>query len=110
MCNYGLEQVNWGLLALIPVFLFIKWVFSPPNGSIGYSENTDADYSESSDECEICEAPAKRVKTRECPVIKPKCAGSPISPHNSINQKNTGLTCPAKPISLATECGISRFA
>ena len=53
LCNYGLESVNWVLLALIPIYLFIRWVYTPP-----------PDYDEDSDECSVCEKPKE---TCGCP-------------------------------------------
>jgi hypothetical protein len=45
LCNYGLEIVNWALLALVPIFLFIRWVYTPPPN---YNESMN-------DECSSCE-------------------------------------------------------
>jgi hypothetical protein len=47
LCNYGLESVNWFLLALIPLYMFIRWVYTPPPN---YEEVCE-------DECSICEKP-----------------------------------------------------
>lgn len=30
LCNYGLESVNWVLLALIPIIIFIQWIYTAP--------------------------------------------------------------------------------
>jgi len=88
LCNYGLEQVNWVFLALIPTFIFIKWIYTPKS-SVNINYN---------DECEICQAPEQRCG---CPQKKPIV--NKIQPENAANVK-----CPANPIVLSTECGISR--
>lgn len=47
LCNYGLESLNWVLLALIPLYLFIRWVYTPPPN---YDEQMN-------DECSASEKP-----------------------------------------------------
>ena len=100
MCNYGLERVNWGLLACIPIIMFIKWVYTPPPY---YDEN-----GESVNDCQEC---------NEC--NGPVNASGAINAIDYITSKKTRkiwessnkkeLNCPARPINLPTECGISRY-
>lgn len=83
MCNYGYEMINWCALAVIPVYLLLRWIVSDPSTS---------DYQDEDNECDTCRNPKKTCGCSERePSSKPK------------------LGCPAKPISLATQCGISRF-
>ena len=81
LCEKGYEPVNWVLLALIPIYIFIKWVFfnvsldgSTPN-MVNYYDTND------SNDCNTCNEPKPEVKT-----------------------------CPVNPLTLSTECGISRFS
>jgi len=100
MCNYGLEMVNWILLGFIPGYILLSWLFSKRDS---YEE----------DQCESCKAPSDSCKApldsykhHERPSNSCKSSSSYKS---SGSYKNTELSCPAKPISLGTECGISRF-
>jgi len=86
MCNYGYEMINWFVLAVIPIYIFLRWFFSEPS-----SENENEN-----EECDMCRKPKK---TCGCPEREPK-------KEPSCKPK---LGCPAKPISLGTLCGISRF-
>jgi hypothetical protein len=84
MCSYGYEIINWVFLALIPIFIFFKWIFSK-------SEIEE-------EECDECKAPKKSC---DCPPMRaapePKKFKKPI-------------TCPAKGgIKMGDECGVSRF-
>ena len=31
MCNYGYEMINWCVLGIIPVYIFLRWIFSEPS-------------------------------------------------------------------------------
>jgi len=84
LCNYGLEQINWIFLALIPVTIFIKWVYTPPRGFCP----------EDFDDCEVCQAPKKKCI---CHVKKIEC------------EKSKDLNCPGNPVVLPTACGITRY-
>ena len=61
LCNYGLELVNWILLALIPVYLFIRWIYTSPTYNkpkvIPKDIPHDTCESECNDECSVCEKP-----------------------------------------------------
>lgn len=82
MCNYGLEIVNWVLLSIIPLYIFLRWIFSKP-----------ALDNEEDDSCEVCSTPKK---TCGCPEVK--------------KYKKKKLTCPAEGrIALGSKCGVSRF-
>jgi len=48
MCIYGYEKINWVFLALIPLYIFIKWVYTPPSEDNDCSED---------DECNVCQKP-----------------------------------------------------
>lgn len=62
LCNYGLELVNWFLLALIPIYLFIRWVYTPPTYKPEDTfENECSESSECSD-CSECENPKDTSK------------------------------------------------
>lgn len=113
LCNYGLEQVNWAFLVLIPVILFIKWIYTPPQTPC--SENHDG--------CEMCNIPEKNcassVKTSSCksaadPPRQRASCGSNSSNSSAeaamTKNKTSTLNCPGKPVSLSTACGISRYA
>ena len=81
MCSYGFEIVNWVLLAAIPIFIFIKWIFT--------SESSDEDT-----ECNECAKPKKRCGCSDEKEEMPK----------------RKLNCPAKGgLTLGDTCGISRF-
>jgi hypothetical protein len=82
MCSYGFEIINWVILAIIPITIFFKWLFS--------------ESSKSDDDCDACQKPKK---TCGCPEEKsePKKFKEPH-------------TCPAKGgIKMGDECGVSRF-
>jgi len=83
-CNYGLEQINWAFLALIPVIFFIKWIYTPPPSFC----------SDDYDECQACRIPKKKCS---CPVKKPEF-------------KPPALNCPGNPVVLPTACGITRYS
>jgi hypothetical protein len=85
LCSYGYEVINWALLAIIPIFIFFKWLFSEKS----QSDNED-------DGCNMCNKPKKTCGCEE-PEPKPK------------KYKKT-LTCPAKGgMKIGDQCGISRF-
>ena len=88
LCSYGYEVINWALLAIIPVFIFFKWLFS---------ERSKSDNDED-DECNTCKKPKKTCGCEEPePKPEPKKYKEP-------------RTCPAKGgIKMGDECGISRF-
>jgi len=101
MCHYGYEMVNWIFLLIIPIYVFISWVFTPP------SSNEDND-----DECEQCSKPKK---TCGCPKENREYLKHRIhrihrghrETQNYPSPKPEG--CPASPLRFETECGISRF-
>ena len=115
LCNYGLEQVNWAFLVLIPVVFIIRWVYTP-------SQNFCSD----NDECEMYDIPEKNyashVKTTECkpapnpPRQQASCSSNGINSSDRseaaerAKNKASGLNCPGKPVVLPTACGISRYA
>ena len=85
MCSYGYEIVNWVLLSIIPIFIFLKWIFSSKE------EATDED-----DECNECIKPRKTCGCSEAKK-EPKKFNEP-------------KTCPAKGgMKIGDQCGISRF-
>ena len=115
LCNYGLEQVNWAFLVLIPVIFFIKWLYTPPTST------SSSNYHE----CDMCDMPenscAPPIKTNECkpppnPPRKPDRFSS-ISSEDSnpspriekVKISSSPLTCPGNPVVLPTACGITRF-
>jgi hypothetical protein len=85
LCNYGYEVINWALLAIIPIFIFFKWLFSEK------PKSDDED-----DGCGICEKPKKKCG---CP-----------KPETKPEKYNEPRTCPAKGgMKLGDKCGVSRF-
>lgn len=98
LCNYGLEQVNWIFLALIPVSIFIKWIYTPPTDN----------------ECEVCH---ESNNTCDCSYRNSMAQAQAQTRANAQVQAQVkaqlptsqGLNCPAKPLTLATKCGISRY-
>ena len=93
MCNYGLEQVNWGLLACIPIYLFIVWIYSLYDG-----------------ECD-CGCGVEQTTEKPKKLINPKKTCKKLyTPDLNINNLiDSKSRCPASPINLATACGISRY-
>ena len=87
LCNYGYEVINWALLAIVPIFIFFKWLFS------SRKEATDED-----DGCNTCNKPKKTCGCQEPePKPEPKKYKEP-------------RRCPAKGgIKIGDECGVSRF-
>ena len=86
MCNYGFEIVNWVLLSIIPLYIFLKWIFSKP-----FSDDDDG-------ECCRCK---RRKRTCGCPREEPKIPEPTCKPK---------LSCPAKGgIKMGDQCGVSRF-
>ena len=84
MCNYGFEIVNWVLLAIIPLYIFLKWIFSNP-------------VSDDDNDCDMCNKPKKN------------CGCSDEEPKRKKEEK-PWLSCPAKGgIKMGDECGVSRF-
>jgi len=84
LCSYGYEIINWALLAIIPIFIFFKWLFSEKSK---YDEDND---------CDECQKPKKT-----CGCNKEK---------REPKKFKEPRTCPAKGgIKMGDECGISRF-
>jgi hypothetical protein len=96
MCNYGLENVNWGLLACLLIYLFVAWVYTLSDDEC--------------DECDICEESAEPAQSYGCPKPEAKKDLSQFSKLLfNLNKVDPKLTCPANPINLTTACGISRY-
>ena len=86
MCNYGLEMINWIVLAIIPVYIFIKWYFSSPNES---------------------EEPSAQCSCEE--EIEPTCSKyNNKRDYDEDSYKAPRINCPAKPLRIGSQCGISR--
>jgi hypothetical protein len=120
LCSRGYEGVNWVLLSIVPVYMILSW-FSQLQ--VGISREPI---------CHRCKRPESSCR---CPDVlnehrRQRCNQhkssrnstayhSPkehrcrkLPPYEDDNGKsNSAITlgCPAKPISLATECGISRY-
>jgi hypothetical protein len=101
MCNYGLEMINWIVLAIIPVYVVLTWYFS----SKEHTEHTD-----NSEDCADCEEESCFNEEKEKEKKKKKtCSSKKIS--NTPDEdyyKVPRINCPAKPLRLGTQCGISR--
>jgi hypothetical protein len=89
LCNYGLESINWFLLALVPIYLFIRWVYTPPPD---YNENMN-------DECSVCEKP---LNTCGCPSASEKQKTT-----YEINIEKKPSTCNVKAITKGIHCNDS---
>jgi len=98
MCKYGLEMVNWVLLGFIPGYILLSLIFNKKEEHIYESSCEDS--------CKISRDTCKDLKDLQDK--RDNCKDSMAS-KNSYNNINKSLSCPAKPISLGTECGISRF-
>lgn len=96
-CNYGLEAINWIVLGAIPIFLFIGWIITP-------SINSDED-----DECEICEKPKKRCGCSLEKKQPTECEREKRRESMKGRRPMDRQECPANPIDLRTECGVTRF-
>ena len=69
LCNYGLEIVNWALLALVPIILFIRWVYTPPPN---YNECSSRDETCGETCDETCGCSTNKVTTYEIDIEKKK--------------------------------------
>jgi hypothetical protein len=97
MCHYGYEMINWIVLLIIPIYVFVSWVFTISSFTT---------YKDEDNECEQCSKP---VKTCGCPR---QTRGDRENRKDNVKQdypmpKTEG--CPAKPMKFGTLCGISRF-
>jgi hypothetical protein len=87
MCSYGFEIINWVILAIIPITIFFKWLFSEK------SKSDDED-----DGCGVCEKPKK------------KCGCPEPEPEKKEKKFKEPRTCPAKGgMKIGDACGVSRF-
>ena len=87
MCSYGFEIINWVILAIIPITIFFKWLFSEK------SKSDDED-----DGCSVCEKPKK------------KCGCPQREPEKKEKKFKEPRTCPAKGgMKIGDACGVSRF-
>jgi hypothetical protein len=86
MCSYGFEIINWVILAIIPITIFFKWLFS--------------ERSRSDDEDDGC---------NRCKVPKKTCGCTEPDEKKELKYKEP-RTCPAKGgMKIGDQCGISRF-
>jgi hypothetical protein len=95
-CNYGLEMINWVVLACLPVMIFIGWMLTPSEQKEPDNEYDTCDKPDNS-----CDCP-KQARS-ECQKEKRK---------KSMNIYDTTILgdCPAKPIDIRTQCGITRYS
>lgn len=96
LCHYGYEMVNWGLLLVVPVYIVLSLIASFFQGKRLENQDNNED-----DECEICEKPNKSCG---CPLKKRECNEEKLRSCN----REPKINCPANPLSLGTQCGISR--
>jgi hypothetical protein len=85
LCHYGYEMVNWGLLLVVPIYIVLRLVSSLFKEKRVENKETNED-----DECDRCQKPKKSC-------------GCPFN-----ENQGPKINCPANPLSLGTECGISR--
>ena len=83
MCNYGLEMINWIVILVIPVYVLFRIMLAP-------KQSEDSQESQEDEECNECQSPKKACGCSENPKEKPR------------------INCPARPLRIGTECGISR--
>jgi hypothetical protein len=83
MCNYGLETINWIVILVIPTYVVFRLMLAPKESEVSQENKED-------EECNECQKPKKACGCSEKPEEKPR------------------INCPARPLRIGTECGISR--
>ena len=83
MCNYGLEMINWIVILVIPVYVLLRLMFAS-------KESEDSQEHQEDEECNECQSPKKACGCSEKQNEKPR------------------INCPARPLRIGTNCGISR--
>jgi hypothetical protein len=91
LCVRGYESVNWVLLALLPVYIIFTLIFVFFSGDNSYRRDREE---------QECEADTPPQPTR-------KPCGCHVDTECKCNTKPKG--CPVNPITLESECGISRY-
>ena len=112
LCNYGLEHVNWIFLALIPLSIFIKWMYT-----LSVTANNECEVcQESMNTCNcsyrnsMAQAQAQdRAQARAQAQAQAQSQANALAKTQPQVTMTPGLNCPAKPLTLATKCGISRY-
>jgi len=117
LCQQGYEIFNWILLASFPLYLILRWVFSPRKKSDDYTRGeVEVSYEvpcnscnkpESDCGCSSEAAPPPPPPPKRCP--DPTYKFPEIQGGGNYNNKKD-MNCPANPINLSTKCGISRFS
>lgn len=94
LCQNGYEIVNWTILAVIPVYMFLSWALREMKYGVhelgDHMREEREEHEEREEECEVCKQPPRR-----CGCMR--------------KQEKKPLDCPAKPLRLDTTCGISRY-
>lgn len=93
-CAYGLEMINWVVLASIPILFLVAWLTT--------SEPLD------SEDCDCLDTPENE---KPCPKREPtKCEKEKRRATRSQYEHVNRPECPARPIDLRTQCGVTRFS
>jgi hypothetical protein len=97
LCEYGYEIINWICLGLIVCVLIFSGIQYYINQTIRSS-------------CTMCRNPVNSCGCRSKPKTVNECnrCNKPVRKCSCAKAKPK-LNCPAKPITLNTVCGISRF-
>jgi len=104
LCQNGYEIVNWIILAVIPVYMFLSWALHEmKHGAHELREyvREERREHEEREECEVCKQPPKR-----CGCMRKEYKRDY---DNDRDERKKPYGCPAKPLRLDTECGISRY-
>ena len=108
LCQRGYEMINWVIILVIPVYMLVRWLVS---GSPVVENETK--YFDDDDECPVCRSPPRNCGCSPdmSPVVKKGCPAScPTSTIKKESKEDKSTSgCPAKPITLSTVCGISRY-
>lgn len=104
LCQNGYEMVNWAILAVIPVYMFLSWAVSQMKYSINEprEEQEEEKIEGQKEDCQVCnQAP------RRCGCLRNERDREDNNSRYLENKKP--LDCPAKPLRIDTTCGISRY-
>ena len=133
LCGRGYEIINWVLLSIVPVYIFIVWAMQsvqretpqqPPlcNRCMQPKRSCNCNSPQQPPLCNRCMQPKRSCDCQAPPLPPPRpCRPPPPPPSQGCTKylrprethqessSNIAGNCPANPISLSTECGISRY-
>ena len=97
LCLHGYQNINWVFLAIVPIYVILSLL------AIHFRK---VEVSDTSDMCDSCEMPLDHCSC-ETPNPRPR----PVIQECECGKKHSkDDNCPANPITLKTECGISRHS